>query len=275
MLDALLATLHGAEPFQAAYGVSEAEARQRLSAQWRELDRLAHDDPAGYAAHLEAMARDAGVALPPGVVRRAAAAAAVPEPPASAPAPESQKAGVRPEPPPMSLLQQLATCARDVSSPGTGEAMGAQASGACTERVLAPRFAKAGGALPPRRPLIEELETPAPARPAAPPPSPQLRHQITIVRKQQAAEATLRVEVSGLARGLRCSDVAVLLDASQRALLVQLPQSGRGAAAAEGGAVCHRFALPAAVAAGSNCGGVRARLNSSKGQLVVRLGRVA
>lgn len=54
MLDEVLAALKGADPFEAKYHVSEAEAQRILAEQWRELDRLAASDPAAYGRHLEA-----------------------------------------------------------------------------------------------------------------------------------------------------------------------------------------------------------------------------
>jgi hypothetical protein len=76
MLDTLLASLKGADPFEVAHGLSESDARRMLAQQWAALDRLASDDPAGYAEHLQAMAREAGVKLPDGMAERARGAAA-------------------------------------------------------------------------------------------------------------------------------------------------------------------------------------------------------
>ena len=75
MLDGLLAALKGADAFEAVHGVSEAGARRLLAQQWQHLDSLAQEDPDGYARNLESMAREAGAALPSGMLKRVRASA--------------------------------------------------------------------------------------------------------------------------------------------------------------------------------------------------------
>jgi hypothetical protein len=75
MLEGLLAALKGADPFEATHGVSVADAQRLLAQQWRELDRLAAADPAGYRRLHERMAREAGASLPAGFAERAEAVA--------------------------------------------------------------------------------------------------------------------------------------------------------------------------------------------------------
>lgn len=139
-----------------------------MRAQWAELDALAARDPAGYAAHLETMAREAGAALPPSMVQQLAAAAAAPDAAsgaskaaAAAPARSTPAAAVAGKQPPQrqaptgSLLQQLASCAAASNGGGGG------GSGGCGDSDLDPLAAlraapsKRAGAT--AKPLIQEV----------------------------------------------------------------------------------------------------------------------
>lgn len=227
MLDtsALIATLRGAEPFQAAYGVSEAEARQRLSAQWRELDRLARDDPTGYARNLEALAREAGVKLPLGMVQQQRAAAAggdggwgsrylawclAGSVGAARGAPNNSKLGVialscalHSFPPKLQLPVMFPNAETAAAALGPPTAAASRSCPAGPSQLRGQSMQQRPREVPPpaaRRPLIQELPAAGPsahpempaARPGGGPleQSQQLSHRVAMVRKrQQVTEA--------------------------------------------------------------------------------------
>ena len=283
MLDTLLAALHGADPFEAAHGVGADEARRVLAEQWRELDRLAAADPAGYARHLEAAARGAGVALPSGALDRAAsAAAAAAAASASASAHSAQRAGPAASQAPVpaaaqeqqqkqqqqtskgaagSLLEQLATCAAPsgaakerrrpsgvrrplVEEVGGADAGGCRSTGAHTASAAAAAAPAASTAAPSSLP-------PQHAAVAAP-----LAHDVAVVvRSGDGARRVVRVTVSGLHPGVPASDVVVEAD-GPTAIVVTVGRQLR-----------HRIPLPVACAAEAAV----AKLDAARGRLVLRL----
>lgn len=284
MLESVLAALNGADPFEATWGVGLGDARRLLAQQWQELDRLAKADPAAYGEHLKAVASEAGMALPPAFVERAVGSAAAGEP-ASGSKPLGKMAGgskagddsTTARAPTTSLLQQLATCARqqpseqeaaDASSralnnPCTHSSSSGQSQGPSNSvgvPIPGARGAKLCG-------LIQEVEPggcaaqdgsgpKCPMAPEAGPSSAHRSHQVSLCTRRGTPRA--RVVMFGVA-GTAAGDVRVQLH-GQRTLLVWLRSSGSTAAS-------FRVELPRQVHGES----ASARLDLKKQQLVVGL----